>query len=62
MPAVPIDVARDASDNRVLEAALEAQVNFIVSVDRDLLDLASFESIRIITEAEFIAILRTERL
>jgi predicted nucleic acid-binding protein len=51
-------IGRDPSDNRLLEAALEGEADYIVSGDRDLLDLGSYEGIGIITPARFLAILR----
>ena len=62
VPTVTLDVVRDASDNRVLEAGVAAEADFIVSVDKDLLALGTYEDIRILTEAEFVAILRSQRL
>jgi putative PIN family toxin of toxin-antitoxin system len=62
VPARGLEVVRDESDNRVLEAAVEAEADLVVSVDNDLLALGEFEGIRIVTEAEFVAILRAERL
>lgn len=54
-PQRKIDVCRDASDNRVLEAAAEANAGAIVSGDSDLLDLVEFESIPIVSVAAFLA-------
>ncbi len=49
----------DPADNRVLEAAAEAGADYIVSGDRHLLDLGSYEGIDIVTPARFAAILST---
>jgi uncharacterized protein len=46
-------VVNDESDNRVLEAAAAA-ADYIVSGDKDLLDLGSFEGIPIVTAAQFV--------
>jgi putative PIN family toxin of toxin-antitoxin system len=62
VPARNLEIVRDESDNRVLEAAVEAEADLVVSVDNDLLAIDEFEGIRIVTEAEFVAILRAERL
>ncbi len=47
-------VVNDESDNRVLEAAAAAAADYIVSGDKDLLDLGSFEGIPIVTAAQFV--------
>jgi len=49
----------DPADNRVLEAAAEAGADYIVSGDRHLLDLGSYEGIDIVTPARFAAVLST---
>lgn len=51
-PKVRIDVASDDADNRVLECAVEAAADVIVSGDRHLLALGSHEGIEIVTVAE----------
>ena len=57
-PDVTLDVVHaDPSDNRVLEAALAGQADYIVSGDQHLLALGSFEGIEIVTPARFVAIL-----
>jgi putative PIN family toxin of toxin-antitoxin system len=50
----------DPSDNRLLEAAVARQADYIVSGDRALLDLAAYEGIEIVTPARFAAILALE--
>ncbi len=52
-------IQSDPSDNRVLEAAIEGHADYIVSGDRDLLDLGDFQGIRVVTPARFLAILAT---
>ncbi len=44
----------DRDDNRVLECAIEGRANFVVSGDRHLLKLASYESIPIMTVRQFV--------
>jgi len=53
-------VAADADDNRVLEAAIEGKVDFIVSGDCHVIDLGEYEGIQIVTPARFIALLSLE--
>ncbi|MGP0101707.1 MAG: putative toxin-antitoxin system toxin component, PIN family [Solirubrobacteraceae bacterium] len=47
-------VAEDESDNRVLEAAVAAGVDCMVSGDEHLLTLGMFQGIPILTPAEFV--------
>jgi uncharacterized protein len=49
----------DPDDNRVLQAAVEGEVDYIVSGDRDLLGLGEYANIPIVTPARFVAVLRT---
>ena len=59
-PDKEIDAIKDdPDDNRVLEAAIEGRVDYIVSGDRDLLSLGSFEEIAIVPPARFVAIIAT---
>jgi predicted nucleic acid-binding protein len=44
----------DQADNRILECALEAQAQVIITGDDDLLRLKRFESIRILTPRAFL--------
>lgn len=48
-----ITASRDPDDNLVLETAVAGAAHFVVSGDNDLLVLRDFESIRIITPAQF---------
>lgn len=50
----------DPADNRVLECAVAARVDWIVSGDRDLLEFESFEDIPIVTAAQLLRILGVE--
>lgn len=53
-PRVQLRVVADDADNRILEAATEANADFIVSGDRHLLDLVEWEGIRVLRVAEFL--------
>jgi uncharacterized protein len=44
----------DPDDNRILECALEAHSDFLVTHDKDLLRLRTFQSIRIETAVAFV--------
>lgn len=54
-PRIALDVARDNDDNRVLEAAVEGNCDFIITGDQDLLDLGGYKNIKIVTSAGFLA-------
>lgn len=45
---------RDEPDNRVLECGLDGRADWIITGDRDLLDLQSFMGIKIATVANFL--------
>lgn len=49
-----INVLRDEDDNRVLEAAIKGNCNFIVTGDSDLLTLKTFRKIKILTPENFL--------
>ncbi len=58
VPSEEIDVvARDADDNRVLEAAVAGEAQYVVTNDNDLLVLGSYRGIEIVTAARFLAVL-----
>jgi predicted nucleic acid-binding protein len=55
-PRITVDVVKDdPEDNIILECALAAGVKYIVTGDPHLLKLASFEKIKIISPATFVA-------
>jgi putative PIN family toxin of toxin-antitoxin system len=47
-------ITGDPSDNRYLECAVEGSANFIVSGDRDLLTIQSYEGIAIVQPSAFL--------
>ena len=47
-------VTADPTDNKILEAAIAGQVDFIVSGDNHLLDLGTFREIPIIKPRQFL--------
>lgn len=53
-PQSSIHAVRDWDDNRVLEAAVEGDCDYIVTGDRDLLDLNSYKKIKIVTAEQFL--------
>jgi len=58
MQAVNI-MLQDPSDNMVLECALEAEAEYIVSGDHHLLNVGEFRGVKIVTAAELLNILST---
>lgn len=54
-PTQRISLCRDPKDNCILEAAVEAKADFIVTGDKDLLTLKYCRDIPIINPKEFIA-------
>jgi len=60
-PEEELSVVRDEADNRVIEAAVAGEVDYVVTGDTDLLRLGSFEGVQIVTPARFAAILATAR-
>jgi len=62
LPRERLEVVRDEADKRVLEAAVAGEADYIVTGDKDLLDLGSYQSIEIVTPARFAAILAAENL
>lgn len=50
-------IPTDESDNRILECAVKAKADFIVSGDKHLVNLTQYEGIKIITPAQFLKIL-----
>jgi len=47
-------VERDKSDDRILECALEAKADYIISGDSRLLSLKEYQGIKILSPAEFL--------
>ena len=53
-PRIRVNACRDNKDNFILELAIEAKANLIVTGDEDLLTLKTFRSIPIIKPKDFI--------
>ena len=54
IPGTTTNICRDPDDNKFLSCAKDSASLFIVSGDKDLLDLQSFEGVQIITAKEFV--------
>ena len=48
-----IHVCRDPDDDKFLSCAIDAKAIYIVSGDKDLLDIRDYNGVEIITAAEF---------
>lgn len=53
-PARIVEVVRDDDDNRVLEVAVEGGSKYVVTGDKDLLDLKKYGGIKILTPTKFL--------
>jgi len=57
-PKHKVDIIKeDIEDNKILECAIQAKANFIVSGDVHLISLKKFKKIKIITPREFLEII-----
>lgn len=53
-PKAHVTACRDSADNRVLECALEAGANFVVTGDHDLLEIGHYREIKIVKIRAFL--------
>lgn len=51
-------VKEDPKDNKIIECAVEANVNYLISQDNHLLKLKEFKGIKIITPKEFLDLVK----
>lgn len=56
-----LHVVRDPADDKFIVAAVEGQADYIVSADKDLLDLGRYKDIKIVPLREFLRALAGER-
>ncbi len=54
-PGKSIKLSRDEDDNRVLEAAVEGSCDYIITGDKDLLNLKNYQNIKIVTVEQFLS-------
>lgn len=52
-PKTHIEISRDPDDDKFIECAKDANALYIVSRDKDLLDIEQYDGIQIITAKEF---------
>lgn len=55
-----LKVVQDPEDNKILESAVEAKADYLITNDRDLLQLGSYGVTRVVTPAHFWATYRDE--
>jgi uncharacterized protein len=59
---VSVKVSRDPEDDKFLAAAVQARAHYVVTGDKDLLDLKAHRGVRVVKAAQFLqAIVRRER-
>ena len=56
-PDETLEILKDKDDNRVLEAAVEGKCKYIITGDKELLDLGIYKGIRIVTPDQFLNVL-----
>jgi putative PIN family toxin of toxin-antitoxin system len=61
VPTRVVTVCRDDDDNRILEAALQGDADYIVTIDNDLLVLGEFEGTTIVAPGRFLMILAEQQ-
>ena len=63
-PKIKIEICRDPDDNFLLELAQESSADFIVTRDKDLLELSShiFNQTKIIKPEDFLPFLRSQAI
>ncbi|MBI2032189.1 MAG: putative toxin-antitoxin system toxin component, PIN family [Candidatus Levybacteria bacterium] len=55
-PNQTLNILNDKDDNRVLEAAIEGRCNYIVTGDKELLELKKYKNIKIVNAKDFLDI------
>ena len=56
-PAEDVSVCRDPNDDKFFACALTGRAEYIVTEDKDILDVGAYRDVRSITAKEFIALL-----
>lgn len=56
-PKKPVNILKDNPDNRILEAALTGEVDYIITGDKHLLQLKKYEAVRLVQPSQFLKIL-----
>jgi putative PIN family toxin of toxin-antitoxin system len=48
-----INIVRDEEDNKILESAVESKADYLITSDHDLLNLKSYQNVKIVNPAQF---------
>jgi len=56
-PAETLNVSRDPTADKFFECAVEGRADYIVSEDRDILDVGEYRGVNTVTAAEFLELL-----
>jgi putative PIN family toxin of toxin-antitoxin system len=59
-PIIHVDICRDDDDNKILECAIAGDASYIVTGDRDLLDLPSVSQYTILKVDAFLKVMESE--
>jgi len=59
-PTKELSVCRDPHDDKFFECAVEGRAQYIVSEDRDILDIDEYEGVKAIAADELIAVLSAD--
>ena len=57
-PAEDVSVCRDPNDDKFFACALAGRAQYIITEDKDMLDVGEYRDVRAISAAEFIALLQ----
>ena len=57
-PTITLHIQKDEDDNRVLEAAVESKCQYIITGDKELLGLGSYQKIKILTASQFLDVIK----
>lgn len=52
-PTTKIELSRDSDDDKFIECAVDSKATYIVSGDKDLLDIKKYKNIEIVTAKKF---------
>lgn len=59
-PTETINIVKDFPDNRVLEAAVEGKCHYIITGDKELLELEIYKGTKIVTADQFLHLLEKQ--
>ena len=59
-PSHSVNVSEDPDDNKIVNCALSAKTDFVVSGDRHLKEIKQYRKIKFLSPAEFLALIKGE--